>query len=45
MDKCGIGRLTRTECGPISVKDTEVSELNRLISVNMTFTNAEALRG
>ena len=30
MDKCGIGRLTRTECGSISVKDTEVSEFKSL---------------
>ena len=30
MDKCGIVRLTRTECGSISVKDTEVSEFKSL---------------
>jgi hypothetical protein len=30
MDKCGIGTLTGTECGLISLKGSEVSEFQSL---------------
>ncbi|CAB4008308.1 Hypothetical predicted protein, partial [Paramuricea clavata] len=30
MDKCGIGTLTGTECGSISLKGCEVSEFQSL---------------
>jgi hypothetical protein len=30
MDKCGIGTLTGTECGSISLKGSEVSEFQSL---------------
>ena len=30
MDKCGIGKLSGTECGSVTVKDTEITEYQAL---------------
>ena len=30
MDKCGIGKLSRTECGSVTVKGTEITEYQAL---------------